>query len=145
MKVNFDMEKWNKWLPVTEIVSPFYIDTILNDIKSLDITLKSKTQKKSIVIIFEGDMYSQRVIQKKYFLKTIKLLKKHYDDTLFDGWPLFTVEHSNYLKWVEEESYGFYERDNKNFKMNHYVFLGSNLVFEMVTPEVPKVIIKDGL
>ncbi len=132
------MEIWEKWVPVEGIFSRFYIDTIENNTEGVFITLKNNNLKKSIEIIFDGSMYSDCVTQRDGFLKKISELKKKYGTVFCNDWSLFKVENSDYLQWLKEESYGVYAGDGE-YKMRHFVILGSNLIFEILAPYEPTV------
>lgn len=132
------METWKKWIPVEGMPQTFYIDKILAK-NGLFITLKSDVYKKSIVFIFDGPLLSNRKTKRNVLSKKIDALKEQYGSQFFDEWSLFIVENSDYCKWLIEGSYGFYENQN----VIHYVFMGSNSVFEVLAPYEPDVEIKN--
>lgn len=134
------MEIWNKLIPSESFFSSFYIDSIVSDSEGLFITLKNDSIGESIKVIFDGSMFSNRTTQKNSFSKTIESL----DETFCKSWSFFKVENSDYLEWLKEQSYGIYENEREDYKMKHYVLIGSNLVFEVLTPGYPEISIKNS-
>lgn len=132
------VEKWEKWNPVEEIPSTFYITNIIENTKGFFIFLKNDKQEVEIEFIFYGFFPSNRYTARRVFLKTTHYLCNQYSPNFYDSWSLFKVENSEYLKWLENESYGFYERTD----VTHYVFMGLNSVFEVLAPYAPKVVIR---
>ncbi|HRN77881.1 MAG TPA: hypothetical protein PLU71_01460 [Candidatus Dependentiae bacterium] len=45
----------------------------------------------------------------------------------------------NYARWLEDESYGFYEAAN----LNNFVFIGTNKVFEVLAGYKPEVVLEE--
>jgi hypothetical protein len=135
------MEIWKKWIPIAGLPPHFLIDNILSNTEALFVTLKNPHDKKNITMSFEGSLYSNRITKKDDFFKKINDLKKKNGPSFYNDWSMFRIENSSYLQWLKKESYGVYERDDE-YRMNHFIILGSNLVFELLIPGEPKFLIK---
>ncbi|HRN77882.1 MAG TPA: hypothetical protein PLU71_01465 [Candidatus Dependentiae bacterium] len=127
--MNTNLGTWKKWKPEVDIFPNFCIKAIDNTTEGLFINLKNEIDNDNIVIMINVIWFSYRVIKIENCSKTIERLKEIEGPDFFDSWSLFEVEDSNYLKWFEKESLGIYEG------VKHYVFMGYNLVFEVLMYE----------
>lgn len=122
---------WKKWLPRLDIFSKFYIESIDNNTEGFFITLKNDMANESITVIIDTMCFSYRSTPTKYCLNKIEKLKQKKE---LETWSLFEIENSDYLKWVQEESHGIYE-SSENYKIKHYIFAGTNIIFEVLMHE----------
>lgn len=119
------------------ISSKFKIIDVVNDTEGLYIRLKLENQKPDITVTFSGSLTTYTVTPKKYLIPIFAEIQKHYEDAFLEA-SCFVIESSDYLTWVYEESYGFYnENEPVDIKLKHYMILGNNLAFEILTNETP--------
>ncbi len=131
------MEVWKKWNPLKRTISNLSLK-ILNDVEALNIIFKDNDE--DITFKLEGGWFSYKATNKKAFLKKLEFLRRQKDISIPEHTPLFIVEGSDYLNWLKEESHGVYEYGN--FNMQQFVFIGSNLVFEVLATCEPEVVIE---
>lgn len=130
------MEKWTKWIPLTEIPAVLYPESICDTKKGLVITFKDE-KKQLINFTFDGTLLSYRNTEEGVFLKTLSYLQQHYDSSFYNSWALFKVQNSDYLKWFKQESLGAYEDQH----IEHYVFYTADVVTEVLSFYPPDVFI----
>ncbi len=127
------MEIWKKWpekfldLIVADI-------QILHDIQFLKIIFKQPG--KDVIMQYDRGWFSSRATACEAFEK-MELLKKQKNTKIPDNTYLFKIENSDYLQWLHKESCGIYE--NSTHKMEHFVFIGSNFVFEVLAINDPEI------
>ncbi|TCS93246.1 hypothetical protein [Hazenella coriacea] len=95
------------------------------------------TDTKKIVFKFEEGVLSYRNTDEGSLIKKLYYLDQHYDTAFYSEWTLFKVKHSDYLGWFLEDSSGIYESN----KVEHYVFITPNEVIEIISANLPQVII----
>ena len=113
------------WETVKNNYSQFYIDDVVNDTEGTFVTLHSINTDEKITIIFDGSLFSCKGTRRNY----------HPYQSIKTG--IYEKEDSQYLTWLSEESDGVYE--NEYNKMIHYIFVGYDLVFEILALAPPKV------
>jgi len=133
--MNTNLGTWKKWTPKGNVFPKFDIEFIDNNTKGIFIKLKNNYEySQSMIVTFCVMWFSYKVIKTKDYCRTIEILKKQKGPDFVDSWSLFEVEDSDYLRWVQEESHGVYE-DYDGPKIKHYVFMGTNIIFEILMYE----------
>lgn len=130
------MEKWNKWIPLENLQPKYNVDSILDSFDGLKIILSdTKDSSKKVIFNFDGLIDSYRSSDEGFSLRKLNELEKFYGNDFYKNWTFFTVENSEYIKWLSNESYGVYDSIPKQ----HYSFLASNVVIDIISLEEPKV------
>lgn len=128
------MEIWKPFNIANEPTLKRQIE-IANNTESLNAIFKQAN--KNIIAQYTGGWYSYKVTISIAFEEKIKFLRQHKKINIPQDVFIFKVENSDYLQWLKEESYGVYEYGN--FKMEHFVFIGSNIVFEVLATCEPTI------
>ncbi|MFK3987236.1 MULTISPECIES: hypothetical protein [Exiguobacterium] len=127
------MEKWERWAVNPEIPAKLELQALIDDKDGLRLVFMDADEN-TYTFLFDGLVQSYRNTDEGTLFKTLKHLYKHYDPDFFSDWTLFKVSDSSYLKWLAEESENIYETV---YDIQHYVFLTSNDVVEVISTEPP--------
>lgn len=137
--MELNMEKWTKWIPVDGIPSTFYNESVLDDKSGLTLTFKDDIKDQIVLIVkFEGLVLSYRNTDEGSLGKMLHDLQNQYDTT---EWSLFNLENSEYIQWFLSQSGKIYSEK----EINHYVFLTSDDVIEVLSTYKPSVQLKNNL
>ena len=128
------MEVWKEWNPWEKTIYRGALE-IINDVEALNIIFKQKDG--DIVAQYTGGWFSYKATISKFFEKKIEHLKQQKNINIPQDRYVFKVENADYRQWLREESYGIYEYGN--FKIEHFVYVGSNIVFEVLATCDPKI------
>lgn len=130
------MEKWERWTVNPEIPAKLYLQALIDDKDGLRLVF-TDTHENTYTFLFDELVLSYRHTDEGTLIRTLEHLYKHYDTDFFSNWTLFQVTDSSYLKWLAEESTNIYETV---YNIQHYVFLTSNDVIEVLSTEPPTLI-----
>lgn len=130
------MEKWERWTVNPEIPAKLELQALIDDKDGLRLVL-TDVHENTYTFLFDGLVLSYRNTDEGTLIKTLEHLYKHDDPDFFGDWTLFQVTDSSYLKWLAEESTNIYEMV---YNIQHYVFLTSNDVIEVLSTEPPTLI-----
>lgn len=130
------MEKWNRWVPLENLQPKYDVDSISDSFEGLKIILSDiKDTSKKVVFTFDGLIDSYRSSDEGFALRKLDDLGKNYGENFYKNWTFFTVEHSDYIQWLSNESCGIYDLIPKK----HYSFLAANTIVDVISLEEPKV------
>jgi hypothetical protein len=132
------LEQWERWIPISGLPSKIYNDTFIDSKEGVILEFSDETDKKKIVVKFEGGVLSYRNTDEGSLLKKLNYLDQQYGTDFYSEWTLFKAKNSEYISWFLEESSGIYESN----QVEHYVFLTSNDVIEILSTYTPSVVIK---
>lgn len=128
---------WKKYFVDNFINTNFKIIDVINDTDGLFIRLKFESLKPDIRVSFSEGVVAYTVTPTKFLMESLGVIQKKYGADFFEI-PFFVIYDSDYLKWIYEESYGFFnENEPDDIKLKHYVIIGTNLVFEVLTNDTP--------
>ena len=130
------MEKWERWTVNPEIPAKPYLQALIDDKDGLRLVFMD-THENTYTFLFDGLVLSYRHTDEGTLIRTLEHLYKHHDPDFFGDWTLFQVTDSSYLKWLAEESTNIYETV---YNIQHYVFLTSHDVIEVLSTEPPTLI-----
>lgn len=88
-----------------------------------------------VEFLFETSVLSYNVCDEGRRLKTLDFLTDKYGQDFFGEHYIYMVENSKYLSWFNEESHGIVS----GYAVNHYVFLTSNDIVDVLTTYAPKI------
>jgi len=133
-------EKWIKWEPTEGLAPLYYIDEIHDTMAGFTIKLSEcNNEKNGITILFENGVESYRNADESFRLKLFPLLSKEEGIGLLGQWAFFKVENSEYIRWLSEESYKWFDA----LRTTHFAFITGNDVLDVVSTDEPKVILWD--
>ena len=130
------MEQW-KQIQIGEISRTYGkadYAKIIDDEQGLQIELVFENDSK-VKFSFETSVLSYTVCDEGRRLKTLDFLTKQYGADFFGECPVYMLENSGYLRWFNEECYDILS----GHTVNHYVFLTSNDIVDVLTTYAPKI------
>ncbi|ASS89275.1 hypothetical protein ACTHHL_06005 [Aeribacillus composti] len=132
------MEQWKRWIPLDDIPSTIYNDMLLDGKDGVILEFSDENGEKKVVVNFKEGVLSYRNTDEGSLLETLNYLDQYYGTDFYSDWSLFKVKNSEYLKWFHKESCGIYE----SREVEHYVFLTSNDVIEILSIYPPSITVK---
>ncbi|WP_214759617.1 hypothetical protein [Exiguobacterium sp. s129] len=130
------MNEWEKWIPLESIPARLYKESLIDDGDSLRIILSDETEGQKYSFLFDCLVLSYRNSDEGSRIRMLEHLDKHYAHLEYGNWTLFKVKNSSYLEWFTRESLKRYE---SIVEMEHYVFLTSNDVIEVLSVDAPTI------
>ena len=129
------LEQWNRWEPIEGIPEKMTMESLCFDKNGTLIVLESEDGGTKVQILFEDSVLSLRNTDEGRRLKTINFLEKMYGTDYYTSWTLFKVTNSTFVEWFNEETYNIYA----DYNIEHYVFLTSDEVVEVLSTYSPSV------
>lgn len=127
-------EQWEKWEPVTELASKYFIDSISDDVNCFRIILcESKNEKKKVEVVFEDSVYAYRSTYESFRNKTINTLEEQYGASFYTDWTFFKVNRSKYIHWLSEQSYGISSAQS----LIHFCLLAVDSIVDVISTTEP--------
>lgn len=126
------MEKWTKWNPIDSISQRLDFISFLYDENGILIRLRDLASNSDFELRYES-VFSFRNTDEGRRLKLLSVLTENYGDAFYKEWSIFKVESSEYIEWLNEETYGMYE----HYETEHHVYITPNDILEILTAHVP--------
>lgn len=98
--------------------------------------LKGETEGQNYSFLFDGLVLSYRNSDEGSQMRMLEHLHQHYAHLEYGNWTLFKMKNSSYLEWFAQESL---ERYEGIVEVEHYVFLTSNDVIEVLSADSPTI------
>lgn len=130
------MNEWEKWIPVESIPARLHKESLMDDGDSLRIIVSDATEGQKYSFLFDGLLLSYRNSDEGSRMRTLEHLHQHYAHLEYGNWTLFKMKNSSYLEWFAQESLERYEGMGE---VEHYVFLTSNDVIEVLSADPPTI------
>lgn len=130
------MNEWEKWIPLESMPARLYKESLLDDGDSLRIILRGETEGQKYSFLFDGLVLSYRNSDEGSQMRMLEHLHQHYSHLEYGNWTLFKMKNSSYLEWFAQESLERYEVMGE---VEHYVFLTSNDVIEVLSADPPTI------
>ncbi|MBG0917870.1 hypothetical protein [Exiguobacterium sp. SRB7LM] len=130
------MNEWEKWIPVESIPERLHKESLIDDGDSLRIIVSDATEGQKYSFLFDGLLLSYRNSDEGSRLRMLEHLDRYYAHLEYGNWTLFKMKNSSYLEWFAQESL---ERYVGMGEVEHYVFLTSNDVIEVLSADPPTV------
>lgn len=130
------MNEWEKWIPLESMPARLYKESLLDDGDSLRIILRGETEGQNYSFLFDGLVLSYRNSDEGSQMRMLEHLHQHYAHLEYGNWTLFKMKNSSYLEWFAQESL---ERYEGIVEVEHYVFLTSNDVIEVLSADSPAI------
>ncbi|WP_214874772.1 hypothetical protein [Exiguobacterium sp. CH10] len=130
------MNEWEKWIPLESIPARLYKESLIDDGDSLRIIVSDETEGQKYSFLFDGLLLSYRNSDEGSRIRMLEHLDKHYAHLEYGNWTLFKMKKSSYLEWFAQESFERYEGMGE---VEHYVFLTSNDVIEVLSADPPTI------
>lgn len=130
------MNEWEKWTPLESMPARLYKESLLDDGDSLRIILRGETEGQKYSFLFDGLVLSYRNSDEGSQMRMLEHLDRYYAHLEYGNWTLFKMKNSSYLEWFAQESLERYEGMGE---VEHYVFLTSNDVIEVLSADPPTI------
>ena len=128
-------ENWSRWQPLmTALTGSYEIIKVGDNAERLKIVLLSVNSERKLEISIDY-AWGYRITNESFRLKLIDQLSQKYGDDFYVGWPIFKVENSTYLKWIEDEAFGTISES----RMFHFVLIGTESIVDIATAAEPKI------
>lgn len=128
------IEQWIQWIPINNLISKYYIDTIIDDLENFRIILSELNNRNNkIQVIFKNSVDAYRSTDESYRLKIIDELNKQYGKQFYVDWTFFKIEKSEYIKWLVNQSY-----DTISESSIHFAFVAADSILDVVTTYEPE-------
>ena len=127
-------EQWIQWVPINNLVSKYYIDSVIDDIKNFRIIFSELNNKNNrLQVVFKNSVGIYRNTNESYRLKIMDDLNKKYGKKFYGDWTFFKIENSEYIKWLMSQSY-----DTIDESSIHFVFVAADSILDVVTTYEPE-------
>lgn len=108
-------EIYRPWQPIEDLPKTLYCEGVHDDWEYFRILLRPRDRSRPMLRLLFDAAVGYRNVNESYRLR---LLENH---EARDGGTLFVVDHSNWLRWLSEESRGVVEHMHDN--LVHYAIL----------------------
>jgi hypothetical protein len=127
-------ENWIKWVPAAGLANKYYISEVYRNIDAgFSVKLiESGNGKKGITLVFPESVWCYRSSGGGITPDNVFILNSPQPK----DWPLFKIENSDYLKWIEEESEGLYE----GWGLQHFCIITDDEIFDIISTYEPDII-----
>ena len=134
---NIMCEKWAKWLPIEGLSMKYYVDEISDCMEGFVIKLSdSMDESKKIKVIFGDSVWAYRSTDESLRQETINLLDKKYGAEFYAEYTFFKVTDSEYIKWIEAQSYKIF--DSKT--LIHFSIIAVDSIVDVIATYEPEII-----
>lgn len=127
-------EKWIRWEPIPNLAKKYYVESITDNTDGLKIVLYNDLDEK-VLVLFPDTLRSYRNTCESFLVETIEDLEENYGSDFYGQWTFFRVTNSQYLKSLNEESYGISER----YDFKHFCLLTMEAMIDIATGSEPTV------
>lgn len=129
-------EIWKKWEPVANMAQKYYVDSIQDNIKGLNIILSdSKHDNSFLEILFNYSVHGYRSTDESFRQKIFSDLEEKHITEFYSKWTLFKVTNSEYLKWISDQSFSISESEN----LIHFVIMAADSIVDIVAAYEPQI------
>ena len=129
-------EQWIQWKPLEQLSTKYYIDSVIDKVDSFKINLiDAKSEKEKIEILFSEGVEAYTRVEESFRVKIIHELGKKYGAEFYGDWTFFKVHHSEYIKWLSDQSYQW--SDTHNFI--HFCLITADAIMDIITTYEPTV------
>ncbi len=125
-----------QWKPIEGLSERYFIAEFHETLDEFWILLLDINDRSSgLRVIFEGYVYSYRCVDEGCRVKTVSMLDALYGDQFYSKWTFFTVENSEYLRWLSNES----DTWSDAVEMKHFAFITPDVIFDIAITYEPRV------
>lgn len=129
-------ENWSRWEPLGSSIDGKYdIHKVLYNYDNFTIILKGRIQQNFVEITFIQTVSAIRIASESVVFTLFDKLYAKYGKDFYTQWPLFKVQNSDCLKWLENGTAGASEL----YDLTHYVITDLDMVIDVVTHNEPVV------
>lgn len=130
-------EQWIKWEPISHLAANYYVESISESLDGFFLILfNSENRQDKVMVKFTRSVDSFRRTTETFTYLTIDSLDDRYGANFYVNWAFFKIKNSQYLKWMNEQSYGISEE--RNFM--HFCFLAVDSIVDVIANYEPEVI-----
>lgn len=134
--VNFVSEEWIRWMPIEGLARKYYVEEISDAMNGYSIVLCDSTNEgKKIKIFFEYSVRAFRSTDESLRQETIYFLDNKYGTEFYAGYTFFKVINSEYIKWLESQSYGFCDSET----CIHFSLIAADSIVDIIATYEPKI------
>jgi hypothetical protein len=136
-KRNIMDETWERWKPEVELSQKYYIDTVIDNIKGLNILLSdSENEDLKVEIIFSNSVHAYRSTDESCRQKMLNYIDEKYGKIFYSQWTLFKVINSEYSEWICKQSFGIVESEN----LIHFSIVAVDSIIDIIAAYEPQII-----
>ena len=121
-----------KWSPLEGIAEKLSLEALHDDYEGVRLLLKGEEPNNRMLRISFDPSLAYRNIDEGDYMKS---LHSFQGGELLGKWTLFTVENSEFLRWLNEESHDTHKNEN----ITHYAVLTLDDCVDILSAHPPKV------
>lgn len=126
-------EKWSRWESILGLEAKYNVVEIVDGHDGVKIKLISYyDQSLGVELEFEA-AWAYRVSYDSLRFNIIDRLTDKYGSDFYVGWTFFKVNNSDYLDWLDKESYG----TSDGFQLTHYFIMGMEQFIDIASGTEP--------
>lgn len=129
-------EEWIQWLPVDGLAKKYFADEILDGMDGFKIMLTDPAEEdKKVNIIFEDSVRAYRSTDESLRQETIRFIDNKYGTRFYAECTFFKVRNSEYIKWIEKQSYGVFDTE----KLTHFSIIAMDSIIDVIATYEPRI------
>ncbi|QQR49649.1 hypothetical protein IPF37_02290 [bacterium] len=124
-------EQWKKWEPMSGLPVKYYVDSIVNNLETLEILLSDAANRNDkIRIVFENCSDAYRKTKRDVQEHALESFQKESNECGF-----FKITNSAYQQWLSEQSCTFADY----MCWQHFCFKGLNFIVDVIVAQEPQI------
>ncbi len=136
MEKNNIQEQWEQWIPAENLSSEYFIESIIDHKKKLEIILcDSQNPEKKLFIIFEDFIGAYKWTDESFKLETFYFLSNVYGKFFFSKWSFFKVFNSPFLDIISKKFLAY----AKSQHFLHFSIFEPDGVLDIISLTEPKI------
>ncbi len=129
-------ESWERWEPVSGLAKKYYVEKIEELDEAFSISLVDyNNDSNKILLDFNYLVDSYRSVYGTFRHKLIVELDEKYGSDFYGHWTFFKVNNSEYLKWLNQESYTI----TSSLSLIHFSLIAIDAVVDIIAYDEPKI------
>jgi hypothetical protein len=137
VKMKMMSEQWRKWEPIPGLEGIYDLEKLCDDLTGYEIILvHSKDKNKKIRLVWKTSVHSCTRTDKIFASKIIASIDRKYGSEFHKNWSFFSLEDSDYLKRLYEESHTLSE---SFYGVIHFAIITSDSIIDIIPAYEPEV------
>jgi hypothetical protein len=129
-------ENWERWEPISDLSSKYYIESISDSIKGFSVLLSdANDENKKVEVLFEDSVHAYRSTDESFRQITINSIDERYGTKFYAECTFFKVTNSEYIQWLSGQSYGIADSES----LLHFSFLAVDSIVDVIAAYEPKI------
>lgn len=127
-------ERWIKWEPAKDLAKAHFVETIIDEMDRLIITLfESQGKNITFQLIFDDTVIAYRSVDEGFRLLVSENCIQDDGTDLWGQWTFFKARNSSYIYWLDEQS----TAASSLSLINHFVIVAENVIIDIAAFNEP--------